>query len=226
MKEKSNDPAQSVAHYGDAKKLNIGLYRAFDFFNQKLWEGKLNTPVITTVWNANRSLGWFGVAIYQNRHGAEYANEIALNPRHFFNRPLIEALSTLVHEMAHLAQKQLGKPPRGKYHDKAWGAIMKSVGLYPSNTGAIGGKETGDQMSHYIMENGAFENAAKALISQGFDFCLGFTPLPISTTVEKPPKTKTRSKYQCPDCGMNAWAKPHQTDKLVCGLCKTNLEEQ
>jgi hypothetical protein len=32
---------------------------------------------------------------------------------------------------------------------------MKTVGLYPSNSGMIGGKETGQQMQHYIIPDGA-----------------------------------------------------------------------
>lgn len=34
---------------------------------------------------------------------------------------------------------------------------MIEVGLIPSNTGEVGGKQTGQKMTHYIEENGRYE---------------------------------------------------------------------
>jgi hypothetical protein len=36
-----------------------------------------------------------------------------------------------------------GCPSARGYHNREWAAKMKTVGLQPSNTGALGGKETG-----------------------------------------------------------------------------------
>ena len=79
-----------------------------------------------------------------------------------------ETLSTLVHEMVHLWQQHHGKSGRGRYHNREWAEKMKQVGLYPSNTGKPGGREVGQQMTHYVIEGGAFAVAFEALASGGF----------------------------------------------------------
>jgi predicted SprT family Zn-dependent metalloprotease len=97
--------------------------------------------------------------------GCETTDEIALNPSHFRSRTTAEVLSTLVHEMAHLWQHHHGKPSRASYHNKEWAVKMRALGLIPSDTGQPGGKQTGQKVSHYIEEGGAFDVACTALIS-------------------------------------------------------------
>ncbi|MCF8884135.1 SprT-like domain-containing protein, partial [Erythrobacter sp. SN021] len=84
----------------------------------------------------------------------EITDEIALNPAHFANRKPREVLSTIAHEMVHLWQHHYGSPPRKGYHDKQWAAKMHEIGLIPTDTGEIGGKETGQKVTHLIEENG------------------------------------------------------------------------
>ena len=91
-----------------------------------------------------------------------------MNPMYFQDRLVAETLSTLVHEMVHLWQHHHGKPGRGGYHNKEWAGKMKQVGLYPSDTQAEGGKETGDRMSHYILPSGPFTGAMDDLERRGF----------------------------------------------------------
>ena len=40
-----------------------------------------------------------------------------------------DILGTLVHEMCHQWQHELGNPSRSGYHNKEWGNKMKEVGL-------------------------------------------------------------------------------------------------
>ena len=47
--------------------------------------------------------------------------------------------------------------------------MMKAVGLIPSYTAALGGKEVGQKVSHYIEAGGRFERACVELVKQGFD---------------------------------------------------------
>jgi hypothetical protein len=56
-----------------------------------------------------------------------------------------------VHEMVHVWQHAFGKPSAGGYHNKQWAAKMKAVGLQPSSTGYVGGKETGQRVTHYVI---------------------------------------------------------------------------
>ena len=73
--------------------------------------------------------------------------------------------STLAHEMAHAWQYHFGKPSaEAGYHNVEWGTKMEEIGLMPSNTGEPGGKRTGQQMTHYIVEDGPFAEAASDLL--------------------------------------------------------------
>jgi hypothetical protein len=94
----------------------------------------------------------------------EVTDEIALNPVHFATRKPNEVFSTLAHEMTHLWQHHFGTPPRKGYHDRAWATKMLEIGLTPTDTGKIGGKETGQHMSHVIDEHGRFAAAAATLL--------------------------------------------------------------
>jgi hypothetical protein len=45
---------------------------------------------------------------------------------------------------------------------------MKEIGLQPSNTGMVGGKETGQRMMDYIIPDGAFTKAFAELAATGW----------------------------------------------------------
>jgi hypothetical protein len=93
---------------------------------------------------------------------------------------------------------------------------MRRVGLIPTDTGAPGGKETGQQVTHYIEPGGAFERACAALMAEGF--VLPYVELwgeADGKTRKK--KAASKSKYTCETCGANAWAKPESL--LICGAC-------
>ena len=44
---------------------------------------------------------------------------------------------------------------------------MKAIGLQPSSTGMVGGKETGQHMSDYVIPGGPFETVYKKLAATG-----------------------------------------------------------
>jgi hypothetical protein len=94
------------------------------------------------------------------------------------------------------------------------------IGLYPSSTGAPGGKETGQRVSHYIVEGGPYAQAWTELAAEGF--VLHWESPPESAQARS--KKASKTKYTCPGCGLNAWAKPDAA--LVCGDCERPLEAQ
>lgn len=152
----------------------------------------------------------------------EVTDEIALNPATFASRKPEAILSTLVHEMVHLWQHHFGKPVRTCYHNKEWAAKMKEVGLIPSSTGEPGGKETGQSMTHYIEPGGRFEKTCKTyLASRDPVFYQDRAGDEKAKTIRKK-KAASKTKYTCPDCGLNAWAKPDVS--LVCGECECAME--
>ena len=186
--------------------------QAYDFFNAELFGGKL-PQVLVTLQRHAKAYGYFAPERFVGRAQEEAAHELAMNPDHFGRTDAL-ILSTLVHEMVHVWQQVHGKPPRRSYHDRQWAAKMKEVGLYPSSTAAPGGKETGQKVSHYIIENGPFQQAFAKLEATGFRLRWQSRP---EGEAERRKKAASKTKYTCPDCGVNAWAKPETL--LICGEC-------
>ncbi len=132
-----------------------GLQAAYDHFNAELFDGLLPAVFITYQRKTN-SRGYFSPERFSARAGSVGRDEVALNPDTFIGRSDEEICSTLVHEQCHVWQEHHGTRPSRGYHNKEWGATMKSVGLHPSTTGVPGGKETGARVTHYIIPNGPF----------------------------------------------------------------------
>lgn len=236
--------AITAQQYGD-------FDRAYKFLNDALFGGKLPDCFITINSQAN-SEGYFAHNAFINSADSTKTDEISLNYRSFMVKSTEYVLSTLVHEMCHQWQFHFGKPPRRCYHNKEWADKMESVGLMPSSTGAPGGKRTGQAMSDYIIDGGRFQREARSLIAGGFKIRwasitaiarqLGEIKQQVSATdrdsdeipeeiaeealelaLESPkPKDSSKTKYSCPDCGQNAWAKP--TASLKCGACDVVME--
>ena len=195
-----NQPATPTAEtYG-------ALDAAYTFFNERLFEGRLMPCLFVMQRSKPTRCGHFHAEIWQSQAVKDYAaDEIAINPNQMMSAGLQENMQTLAHEMCHLEQHHFGKPSRNGYHKKEWGAMMDKIGLTPSNTGAPGGKRTGQQMADYIEPGGAFEAALAELLEGGFSIpwlSVDTTPPP------KEAKPSTRAKFTCVGCGSNAWGKP------------------
>ena len=142
--------------------------QAFDFLNGALFAGEL-PKVLVTFSRKNRMLGFFSPDRWESSINPEdRAGEISFNPDSFIDRSPEEVLSTLVHEMVHSYQHHFGKPSRAGYHNVEWGTKMVEIGLMPSNTGKEGGGKTGQQMTHYILDDGPFALAAADLLALGW----------------------------------------------------------
>jgi predicted SprT family Zn-dependent metalloprotease len=205
------------------------LQGAYDFYNIRLFKAQLPNCLITLQRKNKRVHGYFWQNKFKKKSGL-ITDELAMNPMHFRNRTIEDVLATFVHEMVHVWQHHQGKAGRGKYHNREWGAKMKEVGLYPSNTARVGGKETGDQMMHYIIRKGNFERCTEELLAKGFDLSWGEGDLKIIKTDEpgiaiepliKEKDKSNRDRYNCPKCDDRAWGKP--TLKLICGKCQVNF---
>jgi predicted SprT family Zn-dependent metalloprotease len=194
-----------------------GFQTAYDFFNAELFEGAL-PGLLVTLQRAARSRGYFGPERFTARAGNATVHEIALNPDTFEGRTDEEILSTLVHEMAHAWQECHGNPGRTAYHNKEWADKMEALGLMPSDTGEPGGKKTGQHMTHYIVPDGPYALAFARLEEQGYR--LGWQAAPRLRASAA--KAKSKTKFTCPDCGQNAWAK--EDAKLACGECGEPME--
>lgn len=189
-----------------------GLQKAYDHLNRTLFDRTLGDVFITYQRRAH-SRGYFSPDRFSGRVDESGQHELALNPDHFISRTDEEICSTLAHEMAHVWQHQHGEPSSRGYHNKEWAAKMKAIGLQPSNTGAVGGKETGQQMTHYIIADGPFQRAFQKLAATGWKLNLQSAQGP------GPEGRRRRNKttFSCPDCGQNAFDKPGLA--IICKPC-------
>lgn len=185
---------------------------AYDWFNADLFNGRL-PAVLITLQRKSKAMGYFSSGRFASRNGEGTTDELALNPATFRGRTDLEILSTLVHEMCHVWQYHFGKVSRSGYHNGEWADKMTSIGLEPSSTGKPDGKRTGQKMSGYIIP-GPFETSAKGLLLTGFR-------LNWESPDGKKKSSQSKSKFTCPDCRLNAWAKP--TASLACFDCTVRM---
>lgn len=216
-----------------------GFQTAYDHFNWQLFDALLPNCLIT-LQRKGRSYGYFSPKRFVRQDG-KASHEIALNPSYFVTRSLEETLSTLVHEQVHLWQDCYATPGRSGYHNRQWAEKMKAIGLHPSDTGKPGGKELGDSMSHYIVEDGPFKRAAADLIKTGYQIewrepvrqrvaALSIPGVKVVEVIEvvgsgskvapRGSRGGKRVKYACPECGLNALSR-HDAN-ILCGdhMCR------
>jgi SprT-like family len=189
-----------------------GFQLAYDFFNRELFAGSLPQVLVTLQRHAN-SRGYFSPRRFHGRVEKAAVHELALNPDTFPDRTDEMILSTLVHEMCHVWQETHGNPSRRGYHNLEWAAKMREVGLQPTSTGKPGGMETGQAVTHYILSDGRYTQAFTKLAATGLQLHWQSIPFVKQGRVGISSKTK----FTCPECGQNAWAKPGAL--LICGAC-------
>lgn len=154
------------------------MQEAFDFLNHSLFGG--NLPPVMMAWTRlKKAHGYFWAKTWTRKgEKTRGVHEIALDPYRCSQEKDKDVLGTLAHEMVHELDEEEGTAPKRPYHTKIWAERMKAIGLYPSTTAAPGGKETGPNCSHYIIEGGLFDKAADDLLAKGFKFTWTTLPLP------------------------------------------------
>jgi predicted SprT family Zn-dependent metalloprotease len=164
-----------------------GFQKAYDFFNVELFGNSL-PHVLVTLQRHAKAKGYFSPDRFTGRVKQKTtAHELALNPDQFTGCTDEEILSTLAHEMAHVWQQ--------------------------TSTGQPGGKETGQSVTHIIVPGGPYAKAYAKLKAAGFQLHWQSAP----ETKQAKAKKASKTKYTCPECGQNAWAKPDAV--LICGEC-------
>ena len=228
----NSESDQSTGTHPSKEAYGVLIY-LYEYFNTRLFHGIL-PPCMFTMPRGRRGLhGYFLEDSWSHAQLGQTCDEIALNPIHFQHESTENILGTLVHEMVHLRQQHFGTPGKGAYHNKEWARMMREVGLIGSDTGKPGGKEIGRSMSHVIEEGGAFQRVCQELLDTGF-----VLPWHLLTPSESEDegnsgndgsqedettrrKRASKTKYTCPTCAINAWAKPKTS--LLCGTCHQAL---
>lgn len=144
------------------------------------------------------------------------SDTLLFNPADFSPSPSVEWLAALAKALVHLWQRYFGTPSRYGYHNREWATKMKTIGLHPSQTGEHGGRETGDKMRYWIIEGGLLEQVANELIADKVTLRWQQTNLTPTS-----PRSGKRITYQCPACGLKAWAKHDAA--LICAIDQCRL---
>jgi len=214
----------------------------YDYFNRKLFEGKLQ-PILLNFSRKANSCGFFAFGRWKKDNAKTH--EISINPVYMAAAPFRDICQTLVHEMCHLWQFTYGKPSRAAYHNKQWADKMESVGLMPSDTGEPGGAKVGQSIADYVIDGGRFEDVFRSMPE---NMRLPWQSLEIQKVIvspvggggdlnneegkedeegdgeEKGSSSGKKIKYTCPttDCKLNVWGKPGINVK--CGECGQRLQ--
>lgn len=213
-------------------ELNESYLKAFDHFNKKLFSGTLGRPMLCFTRNSNVIGGYFSPNKWYNENGRR-VHEIAINANHMKGGDIPFLMGILIHEMVHLWQNDYGKPTRNGYHNYQWIQKAMAVGLVCEADD--GGVDVPGQNIHTEFRPNDW--AMKATASLPDEAIFPWLSVPLNPEPPQPKggdgkekskdketgKGGKRSKYTCPACGLNAWAKPGV--KLSCLTCNQVLVE-
>ena len=205
---------------------NKQLQQAYDFFNDKLFEGELdNLVMVTFSRNSNIIGGYFSPDKWVNSEG-EKLGEIAINANLFQSEGLVYLYNVLVHEMVHYWQFKKGSPSRNGYHNQQWIDKAKSIGLEIEGSGQQVGTRFADK-----------GRGAEAMADLPADFVFDWFSEELQVDVptgghviiqqqpgNEPKKSGSRTKYTCARCGANVWGKAGLN--IACLDCSEKLIEQ
>lgn len=196
------------------------LHAAFDHFNDELFDGRL-PPALLVLHRKRNAHGYFHAGQWRLRgedaDGEGGLHEIALNPQ-TMGRDARAVLSTLAHEMAHHWQEEYGKPSKTG-HNKEWAAKMDEIGLEPTSTGQPGGKRTGRNVTHMIVDDGPYALSFDRFIAQHPD-AVGVFAITAPKAVAK--KDKSKVPHICPECEAKVWGK--LGIRVYCGDCDEQMQ--
>jgi hypothetical protein len=78
--------------------------------------------------------------------------------------------------------------------------------------------------SHYINQDGSFKTVCAELLHKGFVVPYVDQWEEGEARITRKKKAASKTKYTCPTCDLNAWAKPNVL--LICGTFDTPLEAE
>jgi hypothetical protein len=149
----------------DISNLTKQIEKAFDHFNVKLFDGKLNRPAITIQRDAG-TYGWCSIyEVWGNGSGRDGMRELNLTAN-YLRRHALDRWGTLIHEMVHLSNLQNGVldcNPSNQYHNKKFKTLAESVGLVVTKEGHRGWCRTRVATSHLDGINPVAEEAISSL---------------------------------------------------------------
>lgn len=194
------------------KELNINeLYRVFDLLNEKLFDKKLEIPVLLIQSRRKNILGTCSVnRIWASKKvkKAKKNYEITISAENL-NRPIEEIVATLLHEMIHLhcSLNDIKDTSNNHvYHNKKFKVEAESHGLIITCIETIGWSIT------TLKEETKKLIATFKINEKLFEY---YRNVPQLSRIAKE-KTK-RNKYKCP---CNICITSTKELNIICGICK------
>ncbi len=180
------------------------LEKIFRALNERYFMGQVEEPIIT-IQSTPRAYGHVTVAKNWLRNG-ENRHELNIGAG-TLDRPIENIVATLLHEMCHLWNMQIGVQDcsrGGAYHNKKFKQTAEERGLIINYDSRIGWSitEPSESLCEFIIEQG-WDDILMNRIEWGFvapgTSGKGTTGKPIITP--KPTGNSHSRKYICPCCG-------------------------
>lgn len=181
----------------------------FNKFNEHLFNGEVETPVITIMHDTTRSAyGWCTTQKIWKAGEEEYY-EINICAEHL-DRPIKEVCATLIHEMVHLDNIKKGikdTSGNGYYHNKNFKETAEAYGLIIEKVERYGWTKTSlnEETAAWIDENvdiDKFDLVRLGARRSSGGSSSGEGETREGETDNKPTPKKSKYKYyMCPTCG-------------------------
>jgi hypothetical protein len=166
------------------------------------------------------STGYFSPDRFSSRAGKNDRDEIAINPDFFPGKTDQQISMTLAQIMTKDWQHHHGKSASRGYTNQELADKLKSIGLQPTSTGGVGGKETGARISVYVIPDGPFIQSYELLAATGWRLNMQSAP----REGAKRGQNKNKATYTCPSCDVSLWGKPNV--HVSCDDCGCKMPER
>lgn len=201
------------------------LEKIFRVLNDHYFSGEIEEPIIT-IQSTPRAYGHVTVAKSWHRADGEARHELNVGAG-TLDRPIENVVATLIHEMVHLYNLQIGVQDcsrNGTYHNKKFRDAAEARDLIITHDPRIGWSvtEPSEALIDFILTQGwddVMMGRADGYTARGTGTGRpgGITPPP---TGKKPSSTR---KVVCPVCGQSVRATRHVN--IICGNCLEKMVE-
>ena len=158
----------------------------------------------------------FATDRFSFRVGKFGKHELALNPDGFIDQTDEQIVRRWCTRWSHVWQHAHRQARSARLSQQGMGREDEGDRLAADHTGMVGGKETGQRMTHYIIPDAAFITAFAKLAATGWKLNLQSAH---HAGGKKAPNSKV--KFTCPSCAQNAWGKPDLA--ITCTPCGLDM---
>ena len=198
------------------------LNKIFDLLNAEYFENALSRPTIT-IQSTPKAYGHFSLRddTWVSKLGGTHEINIGAGT---LARPIEEVTATLLHEMVHYFNYELGIQDcsRGNtYHNRRFKDAAESHGLCVTHSDKYGWSHTSpdDSLLDFVLENGLTDILINRNEFTGFQ--ITGTGTHSGTFTPPPTKTSSTRKYLCPCCGISVRATKNV--RIKCMDCDTQM---